>query len=195
LDGAQVAAGQSAARQATNFDPHKAASRLDALVDAKLKEQGIKPNAQIDDATYVRRAYLDIIGRIPTIEEAEAFHQDQAKDRRAKLVDQLLGTDGYVSHLYNYWADILRINQALGTGAQEAEAAYQLWLKDSLRANKPYDEMVRELVSARGLIWENGAVGYYQRDRGMPLDNMSNTVRIFLGYPVGVRAMSQPSFR
>jgi len=177
----QAAAEKGGTRASANFDPAKAAVRLDQLVDSKLKEQGIKPNAQIDDATFVRRAYLDIIGRIPTIEEAEAFHQDQAKNRRGKLVDALLGSPGYVSHLYNYWADILRINQNLGTGANEAEAAYQLWLKDAIAANMPYDEMVRKLVSAQGLIWDNGAVGYYQRDRGMPLDNMSNTVRIFLG--------------
>ncbi|MEZ5433342.1 MAG: DUF1549 domain-containing protein [Verrucomicrobiales bacterium] len=64
---------------------------------------------------------------------------------------------------------------------QANEAAYRLWIKDALRQNKPYDQMVCELVSARGNLWDNGAIGYYQRDRGMPLDNMANTVRIFLG--------------
>ncbi len=171
----------AAAAAGLQFDASKAAARLDGLVDAKLKEQKIKPNAEIDDATFVRRIYLDLIGRVPTIEEAEEFHQSSGPDRRAALIDCLLQSEGYVSHFYNYWADILRINQNLGTGATEAEAAYQLWLKDSLRKNVRYDEMARQLISARGHIWENGAVGYYQRDRGMPLDNMSNTVRIFLG--------------
>ncbi len=165
------------------FDPAKAAERLDALVDAKLREQKIKPNAEIDDATFLRRIYLDVIGRVPTLEEAEAFHKEAgaAPKHREQLIDRLLRSEGYVSHFYNFWADILRINQSLGSGAAEAEAAYQLWLKDALRDNLPYDDLVRQLVSARGQIWENGAVGYYQRDRGMPLDNMSNTVRIFLG--------------
>lgn len=165
------------------LDFSAAARRLDALVDAKLSEQKIKPNAEIDDATFLRRIYLDVVGRVPTLEEAEAFTSAKGdpEERRAALIDRLLRSEGYVSHFYNYWADILRINQSLGSGAAEAEAAYQLWLKDALRENLPYDEMARRLISAKGQIWENGAVGYYQRDRGMPLDNMSNTVRIFLG--------------
>ncbi|HRQ88563.1 MAG TPA: DUF1553 domain-containing protein, partial [Bacteroidia bacterium] len=101
--------------------------------------------------------------------------------RRSRLIAQLLGSEGHVSHAYHFWADILRVNSRLGIGATEAEAAYQLWIKDAIRGNKPYDQFVRELVTARGMIWENGAVGYYLRDRGMPLDNMSNTVRVFLG--------------
>jgi len=97
------------------------------------------------------------------------------------LIDRLLNSEGFVSHNYNYWADVLRINSGLGSGAAPAESAYRLWVKSSLRANKPYDQFVKEMVSARGHLWDNGAMGYYQRDRGMPLDNMSNTVRIFLG--------------
>jgi hypothetical protein len=60
-------------------------------------------------------------------------------------------------------------------------AAYAKFVKESLRQNKPYDQFVREMVAAQGKAWDNGAIGYYMRDRGMPLDNMANTVRIFLG--------------
>ena len=59
--------------------------------------------------------------------------------------------------------------------------AYANFVKESLRENKPYDQFVREMISAQGQAWENGAIGYYMRDRGMPLDNMATTVRIFLG--------------
>ncbi len=162
-------------------DIREAAARIDQLIEKGLKEQGMKPNAAIDDATFLRRAYLGIAGRIPTIEEAEAFHDSKYEQKRERLIEDLLHSEAYVSHAYNFWADILRINSGLGSGARQAEAAYQIWVKRALRENKPYDDFVREMVSARGLIWENGAVGYYQRDRGMPLDNMSNTVRVFLG--------------
>ncbi|MFT5465727.1 MAG: hypothetical protein ACI8UO_000822 [Verrucomicrobiales bacterium] len=155
--------------------------RIDYLVAANLEKQGLKPYGEIDNETFVRRVYVSIIGRVPTIEEAEAFHGMEYPNKREVLIQQLLESEGYVSNAYNFWADILRINSRLGTGATQAEYAYQIWLKSGLRENKPYDEMVRELVSARGNVWENGATGYYQRDRGMPLDNMSNTVRIFLG--------------
>ncbi|MAS92550.1 MAG: hypothetical protein CMO55_05075 [Verrucomicrobiales bacterium] len=163
------------------FNVSKAAAKIDKLVDAGLKKNSIEPNAPINDETFIRRAYLDIIGRIPTIEEAENFHGSTYERKREQLITDLLESEGHVSHGYNFWADVLRINNNLGGGATQAEAAYQLWVKKAIEENKPYDEFVRELVAARGMIWENGAVGYYLRDRGMPLDNMSNTVRIFLG--------------
>mgnify|MGYP003642859130 CR=1 FL=1 len=159
----------------------KAAREIDALVEAGLKKNDLKPNAEINDETFVRRAYLDIAGRIPTIEEAENFHGSTYDRKRAQLIADLLESDGAVSHGYNFWADVLRINTELGSQAAEGEAAYQLWLKKAIDENMPYDQFVREMVGARGTIWGNGAVGYYLRDRGMPLDNMSNTVRVFLG--------------
>ncbi|MEM9481008.1 MAG: DUF1549 domain-containing protein [Verrucomicrobiota bacterium] len=158
-------------------DWQKHAKKIDALVEAKLAEKEIQPNALADDATFLRRIYLDIAGRVPTIEEAEDFHADLSSSKRDILIDKLLASDAYTSRMYNYWADVLRLLQKDGV----ASTAYQLWLKESLRDNKPYDQMVREMVSAKGMAWENGAIGYYMRDRGMPLDNMSNTVRTFLG--------------
>jgi len=163
------------------FDVVKAAAEVDRLVEGMLEKQGQKPNAAIDDATFFRRAYLDIAGRVPTIEEAENFHGSTYQRKREQLITDLLESDGHMSHAYNFWADVLRINSGLGIGATQAEAAYQLWIKEAITKNVPYDQFVRELISARGMIWENGAVGYYIRDRGMPLDNMSNTVRVFLG--------------
>jgi len=163
------------------FDVAKASAEIDRLVETMLEKQGAKPNADIDDATFVRRVYLDIAGRVPTIEEAENFHGSTYQRKREQLITDLLESDGHMSHSYNFWADVLRINSGLGVGATQAEAAYQLWVKEAIDSNMPYDKFVREMISARGMIWENGAVGYYIRDRGMPLDNMSNTVRVFLG--------------
>tara|TARA_R110002096_G_scaffold67332_11_gene163402 strand:+ start:7594 stop:10002 length:2409 start_codon:yes stop_codon:yes gene_type:complete len=170
--------GAMSARQLEGLTPEQ---RIDYLVESKLKEQKIEPNAAVDDAAFVRRAYLDIIGRIPTIEEAESFHAENYDNKRERLIEQLLSGEGYVAHNYNFWADVLRVNRNLTNSGAQAEAAYQLWIKQALRENMPYDKFVYELVRGRGHIWENGAAGYYQRDRGMPLDNMSNTVRIFLG--------------
>ncbi len=156
----------------------QASQRVAALIEATLKEQGMSPNAAIDDATFVRRAYLNIGGRIPTIEEAEAFHADTYPDKRQRLIERLVSSEAYVSNFYHFWADLLRISSDLDGPVL---AAYELWVKQALRDNKPYDEMVYELVTATGEFWDNGATGYYFRDRGMPLDNMSNTVRLFLG--------------
>ena len=160
----------------------KAASKkVDQLVNKLLAEQKLKPNKPISDEQFVRRIYLAAIGRIPTGPEAAEFLESKDKNKRDKLVDKLLESEGYVSHFYNYWADILRINRRLGRSGAANEYAYKHWVKESLRSNKPYNEFVYEMVSATGSNYENGATGYYHRDRGMPLDNMANTVRVFLG--------------
>ncbi len=152
--------------------------KIDALVEEGYKAHKITPNAPSTDEVFVRRIYLDIAGRIPTMQEAREFLDSTEKGKRSKLIDKLLDSEGYVSNWYNWWADILRMETGL---RNEAGMAYAAWVKDSLRNNKPYDQFVRELITAEGYVWDNGAVGYYLRDAGMPLDNMSNTTQIFLG--------------
>ena len=154
-----------------------ASGKIDRYVEGVLRSKGITPNPPCTDEQFVRRIYLDIIGRIPTAAEARDFLESENPARRRLLIDDLLQSEGYVSHNFNFWADILRAkSRMIGDGP-----AYLLWIKDSLRANKPYDLMVKELLGARGFSWENGAVGYFTRDRGMPLDNTAITTRIFLG--------------
>ena len=167
--------------QAEIQDTSARSQEIDKLVAAGLAEQGIERNAAIDDGQFVRRVYLAAAGRIPTGDETKAFLESNDKNKRDKLIDKLLESEGYVSHFYNYWADILRINRRLGRSGASNEYAYKHWVKESLRSNRPYDEMVFQLISANGNVWDNGATGYYHRDRGMPLDNMANTVRVFLG--------------
>ncbi len=161
--------------------PAEAARRIDALLEADWKKHNLQGNPEVDDATFVRRIHLDLIGRIPTSRETGDFLASKDPAKRAKLIDKLLASEGYVQHFYNYWADVLRVQ----TNGQQAGpitgAAYAGYLKEALRTNKPYDSLVRELVTAEGKAWDNGAIGYYMRDRGMPLDNMANTVRVFLG--------------
>lgn len=152
--------------------------QIDSLVDAGLKEQGVVPNAMTSDPIFLRRAYLDITGRIPTLEQAAEFLQTQSATKRRDLIDRLIQSEGNVSREFNYWADLLRIQSRL----RNAPAGpYLDWIKDSIRENRPYDEMVRELISAEGYVWDNGAAGYYLRDAGMPLDHMANTFQVFLG--------------
>jgi hypothetical protein len=152
------------------------AAAIDAILAADWKEHKLSGNPMSDDATFVRRIYLDVIGRIPTMRETAEFISDKSPDRRAKLISRLLSSEAHVQHAFHYWADVLRLltNGAIGV-------SYADYVKDSLRTNKPYDQFVAGLISAQGRPWENGAIGYYLRDQGMPLDNMASTVRIFLG--------------
>ena len=169
-------AGDLAASESTS----NPGARIDELVAAKLAEADAKPNPPVSDEVFLRRLYLDVAGRIPTLDETRAFLDSAEKNKRSQLIDELLASEAAVSHDFNYWADVLRMTELAGN-MRLVTHAYSLWLKDALRTNMPYDEMVRAMITARGFLWDNGATGYYHRDRGMPLDNMSNTIRVFLG--------------
>ncbi len=159
----------------------KAVADIDSLLAAHWKSANVTGNAPVSDETFVRRIYLDLAGRIPTASEARVFLESKQADKRTILINDLLSRESYVSHFYNFWADILRLKSNFVNTANVVPAAYAKFIKESLRANKPYDQFVREMLSARGYCWENGAIGYYLRDPEMPLDNMALSTRIFLG--------------
>jgi hypothetical protein len=158
-----------------------AAREIDRLVEADLAAHGLTANPVTDDAAFVRRAHLDLIGRIPTSEETSAFLAASEPDKREALVDRLLGSPGYGSHLFNWLADLLRVKSRLQN--QVSGEPYIHFIKESLARNKPWDVFVREMLTASGNAHKrgNGATGYFLRDRGMVEDNMSNTITIFLG--------------
>ncbi len=160
-----------------------AAMRIDRMVEKNYEKHNVVAHPMTTDAQFVRRVYLDITGMIPTLPQVTSFLNDKTASKRARLIDQLLNSRGYGSHSYNYWANILRLtdrptNNIMGY-------PYNEWVKDSLRSNKPYDVWVREMLTAEGKIWDNPASGYLLRDAGMPLDNLNNTVRVFLGTRIG----------
>lgn len=157
-------------------------SRIDALLEASWNAHDIAAPIPASDETFVRRAHLDLVGRIPTREEALAFLSDPDPDKRNALVDRLLGSDAQASHFFHFWADLLRLNsKAHGGQGQMTAKPYVAHVAKRVRENKPYDEFVFELLSAQGKVWENPAIGYYMRDIGMPLDNLALSSRIFLG--------------
>jgi Protein of unknown function (DUF1549)/Protein of unknown function (DUF1553) len=159
----------------------QASATIDQFIDAELAKRGSKAEARANDEVYVRRVYLDIIGRIPTAKEAQEFMSSTKVDKRESLVKKLIASDGYVSHQYNFWADLLRVTTRLQN--RYLGQPYIDYVKQSLRDNKPYDKWVSEMIQAEGpaLAEGNGATGYYIRDAGMPLDNMSHTIQVFMG--------------
>ncbi|MDH3585024.1 MAG: DUF1549 and DUF1553 domain-containing protein, partial [Phycisphaerae bacterium] len=173
-------AAEAAVKSPPRPDTRAISARIDALVQADLARHNVKPNPPAGDEVFLRRIYLDAIGRIPTVDEAIAFLHSTEPDKRRRLIDQLLDSPGYVSRQYNYWADVLRAKSRLRQGSG---LPYIQFIKQSLAANKPYDQFVRELLTAEGPSHarDNGATGYYLRDFNMPEDNMSNTVQVFLG--------------
>ncbi len=155
------------------------AHQIDVRVAKLFKKKGISVPAYASDSVFLRRSFLLAAGRIPTAEEARSFLESTAPDKRAQLVRQLINSRGYRSHMENWLSDLLRVREDFGNG--RSAAPYIQWLRQAVAENKPFDQLTRELLSAQGAMWQNGAVGYYIRDKGMPLDNMSNTMRLFLG--------------
>lgn len=155
-------------------------TRIDELVDRHLDAHQLPSAPRSSDSVFLRRIYLDISGRIPTLAETTSFLASDDPQKRQQLIDKLLESEGYVSHYFNFWADILRIKSRIRRGTGQPYIDY---VKQSLAENKPYDQFVRELLISEGPAMRrgNGATGYYLRDFGMPEDNMSNTVRVFLG--------------
>jgi hypothetical protein len=161
-------------------DPNlaQAAAQIDMLVEAGLKKAELKPNPLASNEQFVRRVFLDLAGRIPTREETLEFINDPSVSKRAKVIDRLLNSEGYRSHLFNYFADMLRMADV----AQKARFyTYQDWLKGQIGDNVPWNKIVYSMMSADGKLLENGATGYLLRDAGMRLDNLSLTLSTFIG--------------
>ncbi|MBK8093919.1 MAG: DUF1549 domain-containing protein [Verrucomicrobiaceae bacterium] len=152
--------------------------KIDQLLAAGWEKAGVKANPPASEDVLVRRLYLDIAGRIPTVEEVAAYRQSSDPQKRSKLIDTLLASDGHTSHMFNYWADILRLSDNV-KGRLTAEA-YEEWLKKQIKANTPYDQMVRNLLTTDGGVWDSGSIGFWQRDENK-LDHLAYTVQVFLG--------------
>lgn len=159
------------------------AGEIDFLVEAKLRDLGIQPNPIASDEVFLRRVYLDVAGRIPSLAEANKFLDSTEPQKREDLIDELLSSPDYVSNFYNFWADTLRLVQY--PQANIVGEPYLAYVKDQIRQNRPYDQWVYELLTADGKIWENPATGFQLRDEGMPLPYVDNTVRVFLGTQIG----------
>jgi hypothetical protein len=155
-----------------------AALWIDRFVGEGLKKAGLQPNPPADDFVFLRRIYLDAAGRIPTDDESADFLSEKDPEKRRKLIDRLLLSDGYRSHFFNWLADLLRHKQNV---RRTSYNHYERWLKDQIALNRPWDEMVFDMLSAEGSVAQSGPAGYLLRDPGMPLDNLSNTLTIFLG--------------
>ena len=152
--------------------------KIDQLLRQDWEKAGLKANPPASDEVLVRRLYLDIAGRIPTLDEAQAYLSSQDPQKRAKLIDTLLNSDGHTSHMFNYWADVLRLTD--NVKGRIAAEAYEEWLKQQIKANTPFDQFVKKLLTTEGGVWDSGSIGFWQRDENK-LDHLAYTVQVFLG--------------
>lgn len=132
---------------------------IDDLVLDQLQRLNLKPSPLSSDAEFIRRVFLDTIGVLPTPEEAESFLASKEPHKRAKLIDHLLSRPEFVDYWSYRWADLLMINGRLLR--PDAVKAYYTWLRSCIENNTPWDEIARQLVTAKGSSLENGATNFY----------------------------------
>src|SRR5262249_20927416 len=136
---------------------------LDDLAVPRWKKLGLAPSPLCDDPTFLRRATIDLCGRLPTVEEARTFLADTRSDRRTRLVDRLLDSPDYPAFFALRWGSILR-NSNLA-GSDRAAYAFHNWIKDMIARNRPYDEFVRGVIAAAGEWQDAPAINWYWQMR------------------------------
>ena len=161
---------------------------VDELAAAKFRELGIEPSRLCDDATFVRRAYLDAIGTLPTATETLAFSRSTDPNKRFQLVDRLLGltgdptqdiyNDAYSAYWSLRWSDLIR-NSSRELGEQGMWSLHN-WVREAFRENRPFDQFVRELVTAKGSIYSSGPANFFRVNKS-PTELTEAISQTFLG--------------
>lgn len=190
-----VAATAAVSADCEPISPEELAARIDKAFDADWRRAGISPADRTTDAEFMRRVYLDITGKIPAVAEAHAFLDDTRRDKRARLVEDLLSRGSYAAHFANLWRELLLPGANTNPETRGFAPAFEAWLKVRFAANVPYDALVSELLTARLTIPAPQVVGrrttlapgpaaFFQVNQNKPESLAANTTRIFLGVQV-----------
>jgi hypothetical protein len=151
---------------------------IDDLALAKWKSLHLAPSKNADDAEFLRRAYLDAAGVLPTSEDVENFLADTASDKRAKLIDRLMQRDEFVDYWSYKWSDLLLVSSRRLNST--AMWAFYDWIRESVKQNKPWNQFAKDIFLASGSTRENGALNYFVLHKD-PIELSENATQAFLG--------------
>lgn len=157
-------------------------ARIDRRIDSGLTIGGIEASPSADDAEWIRRVHLDLVGRIPDVQSVKAFLNDKTEDKRAQLVDRLLDDVGFVRHQATVWTNLLVGRSEL---REVNQAAVEKFLRNGFAANRGWDTMVADLITAEGSVEDNAASGFllaHLNNQAVPATAI--TARMFLGMQV-----------
>ena len=168
-------------------------NKIDSLVFAKLRQLGIQPSNLCSDAVFLRRAYLDVIGTLPTAQEAYQFLQDADPHKRSALIDRLLVRPEFAEYWAMKWSDLLRVKAEFPVNLwPNAAQAYHHWIRAALRENRPYDAFVRDLLTESGSNFRVAPVNFYRALQSKDPQAIAQTVALTF---MGVRAEKWPKDR
>ena len=160
------------------YDQFPRRNFIDDLTIAKLRSLHLAPSKIADDSTFLRRAYLDAAGILPTSEEVETFLADTAADKSEKVIDRLLARDEFVDYWSYKWSDLLLVSSRRLNST--AMWAFYDWIRQSVKDNKPWDQFAREIFLSSGSTRQNGALNYFVLHKD-PIDVSENASLAFLG--------------
>ena len=157
-------------------------SKLDWIVEEHLRSLGLEPSPLCNDSEFARRSSLDATGCLPTEDAIRAFLADSSPDKRKKWIDTLLSNPEYIDYWTYRWSDLLTLNSNLLR--KDGMKAYYLWIRSRVQNNTPWDDFVREIVTAKGEALENGATNFYAINQD-PESMTENVCQAFLGLSIG----------
>ncbi|HEY2837926.1 MAG TPA: DUF1549 domain-containing protein, partial [Pirellulales bacterium] len=152
---------------------------VDELINQKLKALGLPASPVCDDATYLRRVSVDIAGRLPTLAETEEFLSDNSASKRENVINRLLDSTDYADYFANKWSAILR-NKRRTDNEKNSTFSFHEWIRQCLNENKPYDQFVREILTATGTPGQSPPVGWYREVKDASAQ-LEDTAQLFLG--------------
>jgi hypothetical protein len=168
-------------------------SPIDTFVLRKLAELGVEPASVCSDSVFVRRVYLDVIGALPTAQEAKDFLADPNPNKRAALIDRLLQRDEFADYWAMKWSDLLRVKAEFPINLwPNAVQAYHRWIRTSIKQNKPYDQFARELLTASGSNFRVPEVNFYRAVQSKDPQGIAQAVALTF---MGERAENWPKER
>ncbi len=166
---------------------------IDKIVFGRLKQLGIQPARLCSDEVFVRRAYLDVIGTLPTADEARRFLDDRDPRKREALIDRLLQREEFAEYWGMKWCDLLRVKAEFPVNLwPNAAQAYSRWIRTAIRQNMPYDQFARELLTANGSNFRVPQVNFYRAVQSKDPTTIAQAVALTF---MGVRADKWPKER
>ncbi len=153
---------------------------IDKHVQAKWRDLELTPSPLCDDATFLRRAFLDCLGTLPSIEETKAFLADNDPKKREKAIDRILARNEYADFWAMQWGDLLRNQRKGQKDHQRGTYAFHAWIRNAFATNMPYDRFVRDIVAAQGTVDQHPPVIWYRSVRNLT-HQTNDTAQLFLG--------------
>ena len=164
--------------------PSLKAAEVDALILRGLKASKTEPSPITNDEEFLRRVYLDVLGKLPEPNAIREFVGSKLADKRALLIDNLLGQPAYAENWARYWRDVVSYRSPNENDRQVNYPRFEKWLAEQFAANKPWDRIVTEILTASGRVDENGATAFALAEESKAVEIAGEASRIFLGIQI-----------